>query len=132
MIDNQPPGTGGRALDPDGPLPGQEVIAVAGPWTVLSCVTATCTNCGAVPLDEDTDMTPHFAGTGQAAHELAQNWGWSHQHRSCWPKDDLLLCPRCAALPPSTRAVLTPLGDARTCPRFSPTDGHPAEDRPER
>jgi hypothetical protein len=38
-------------------------------------------------------MTPHFASTGQVAQELAQNWGWSHERRNCWPKDDLLLCP---------------------------------------
>jgi hypothetical protein len=69
------------------------VITVTGLWTVRSCVAVTCTNCGAVPLDEDTSMTPHFASTSQAARELVQNWGWSHEHRSCWPKDDLLLRP---------------------------------------
>ena len=46
-------------------------------------------------MDEDTNMTPHFASTSQAAQELAQNWGWSHERRNCWPKDDLLLCPAC-------------------------------------
>lgn len=99
VTDNQPP------PDPGGPLPpGREVIAVAGPWTVLSCVTAACTGCGAVPLDEDTGMTPHFASTSQAAQELAENWGWRH-NRGEWPKDDELLCPRCA-----------PPGGARTAP----------------
>jgi hypothetical protein len=90
------------------------VVAATGPWMVLSCVTAACTNCGAVPLDEDTSMTPHFASTSQAAHELAQNWGWSHARRSCWPKDDLLLCPRCAALTPS--APVAPRGEATPWP----------------
>lgn len=112
MTDDQPPpDTGGQSIDPGEPLPpGQEVIAVAGPWTVLSCVTATCTNCGALPADEDTGMTPHFASTSQAAQELAQNWGWSHKRRSEWPKDDELLCPECAALSTSARTVPAPHG----------------------
>jgi hypothetical protein len=96
--DHLPPDTDGQRLDLGELLPpGQEVIAVAGPWTVLSCITAACTNCGAVPSDEDTGMTPHFASTSQAARELAENWGWSHKRRSDWPKDDVLLCPACAA-----------------------------------
>jgi hypothetical protein len=97
MTDNQPPpDTGGQPLDLDGPLPpAREVITVTGPWTVLSCVTAACSRCGAIPLDEDTSTTPHFASTSQAEQELTQNWGWSHERRSCWPKDDLLLCPAC-------------------------------------
>jgi hypothetical protein len=100
-----PPDTNGQRLDPGELLPpGQEVIAVAGPWTVLSCVTAACTNCGALPADEDTGMTPHFASTSQAAQELTQNWGWSHTRRSDWPKDDELLCPECAAPPASAPA----------------------------
>jgi hypothetical protein len=104
--DQPPPDTCGQPPDPGEPLPpGQEVIAVAGPWTVLSCVTAACAGCGTVPLDEDTGMTPHFAGTSQAAQELAQNWGW-HHNRGDWPKDDELLCPACAA----------PAASARTAP----------------
>ena len=95
--DQPPPGEDGQPLDPGG----RDVITVAGPWTVLSCVTGACTRCGALPADEDTGMTPHFASTSQAAQELTQNWGWHHQPRSAWPKDDLLLCPRCAAPPAS-------------------------------
>jgi hypothetical protein len=97
MTDDQlPPDTCGQPLDLGEPLPpAREVIAVAGPWTVLSCVSAACTDCGAVPLDEDTGMTPHFASTSQAAQELAENWGWRH-NRGERPKDDELLCPRCA------------------------------------
>jgi len=106
-----PPDTDGQRLDPGELLPpGQEVIAVAGPWTVLSCVTAACTNCGALPADEDTGMTPHFASTSQAAQELTQNWGWSHKRRSDWPKDDELLCPECAAPPASARTAPAPHG----------------------
>ena len=103
--DQPPPDTCGQPPDPGKPLPpAREVIAVAGPWTVLSCVTAACTGCGTVPLDEDTSTTPHFASTAQAAQELAQNWGWHHK-RGEWPKDDELLCPRCAALPANARVA---------------------------
>jgi hypothetical protein len=98
MTSDQPsPGTSGHPSPGlDGLLPPGSVVTVTGPWTVRSCVTAACTRCGAVPLDEDTSTTPHFADTGQAAQELAQNWGWQHQ-RGTWPKDDVLLCPPCAA-----------------------------------
>jgi len=106
----QPPDTGGQPFGPGWPLPpGQDVITVAGPWTVLSCVTAASTGCGAAPADEDTGMTPHFASTSQAAQELAQNWGWTWGRRSDWPKDDVLLCPKCAAAParPSRRPTVS-------------------------
>jgi hypothetical protein len=63
---------------------------------VLNCVTASCTRCGTTPLDEDTGLTPHFAGIGQAAQELAQDWGWHYTARSNWPDGDELLCPACA------------------------------------
>jgi hypothetical protein len=86
----------------EGLLPPGSVVTVVGPWTVRSCVTAACTGCGALPLDEDTSTTPHFADTSQAAQELAQNWGWHHE-RGTWPKDDVLLCPACAALPGGAR-----------------------------
>ena len=103
--DQPPPGTGGQPFDPPEQVPpAREVIAVAGPWTILSCVTAACTACGAVPLGEDTSPAPHFASISQAAQELAQNWGWRHT-RGEWPKDDVLLCPRCAALPPNARVA---------------------------
>lgn len=97
MTDDQPPlGASGQAFpDLDGLLPDDPVVTVTGPWTVRSCVTATCMNCGALPMDEDTNMTPYVASTSQAAQELAQNWGWSRERRNCWPKDDLLLCPAC-------------------------------------
>lgn len=105
MTSDQPsPGTSGQPVDPGEPPPAREVIAVAGPWTVLSCVTAACTSCGAVPQDAGTSTTPHFASTGQAAQELAQHRGWHHK-RGEWPKDDELLCPRCAALPPNARVA---------------------------
>jgi hypothetical protein len=106
MTDDQlPPDTGGQPLDAGGPLPpAREVIAAAGPWTVLPGVTVACTNCGAVPLDEDTSTTPHFASTDQAAQELAQNWGWHHK-RGEWPKADEPLCRRCAALPANARVA---------------------------
>ena len=103
----------------DGLLPPGSVVTVAGPWTVRSCVTAACTNCGAVPLDEDTSTTPHFADTCQAAQELAQNWGWSHQ-RGTWPKDDGLLCPACAARPGDARPARK--GNGLKAARLSPRD----------
>jgi hypothetical protein len=103
--DQPPPDTGGQRLDPGEPLrPAREVISAAGPRTVLSCVTAACTSSGAVPLDEDTGTTPHFASTGQATQELARNRGWHHK-RGGRPEDDELLCPRCAALPANARVA---------------------------
>jgi hypothetical protein len=118
--DQPPPGTSGEASPGlDGLLPPGSVVSVTGPWTVRSCVTAACTNCGAVPLDEDTSTTPHFTDTGQAAQELAQNWGWSHK-RGTWPKDDELLCPRCAALPGGARPARK--GNGLRAARLSPRD----------
>jgi hypothetical protein len=79
------------------PPPGDPgVIARIGPWTVLNCITASCTRCGAVPLDEDTGLTPHFRSSRQAAEELGQEWGWRCTARSTWPENDELLCPACA------------------------------------
>lgn len=72
------------------------VVTQTGPWTVRSCVTASCSRCGAVPLDEDTGITPHFTDIDQAREELPLNWGWTFTPRSNWPKDDELLCPGCA------------------------------------
>jgi hypothetical protein len=93
---------------PGGELPADSnVVTRTGPWTVLSCATACCSRCGAVPLDEDTGLTPHFASTAQAREELPRDWGWTCTPRSSWPKDDELLCPDCAradddrAVPPA-------------------------------
>lgn len=72
------------------------VVTQTGPWTVLSCVTAVCSWCGTVPLDEDTGLTPHFADIAQAREELPLNWGWTVVPGRDWPKDDELLCPECA------------------------------------
>lgn len=72
------------------------VVTQAGPWMVLSCVTASCTCCGSTPLNEDTQLTPHFTSTAQARGELTRDWGWTCTPRSDWPKDDELLCPACA------------------------------------
>jgi hypothetical protein len=117
MTSDQPsPGTSGQPVDPGEPPPAREVIAVAGPWTVLYCLTAACTSCGAVPLDAGASTIPHFASTDQAAQELAQDWGWHHK-RGEWPKDDELLCPRCAALPPKPAS-----------PRIGRSPGHGAAD----
>jgi hypothetical protein len=118
--DQPPPDTSGQASHGlDGLLPPGSVVTVTGPWTVRSCVTAACTNCGAVPLDEDTSTTPHFADISQAAQELAQNWGWHHQ-RGTWPKDDVLLCPACAAPPGGARPPRT--GNGIKPARLSPRD----------
>jgi hypothetical protein len=119
--DQPPPGTGGEASPGlDDLLPPGSVVTVTGPWTVRSCVTAACTGCGAVvPLDEDTSTTPHFDDTAQAAQELVQNWGWSHQ-RGTWPKDDELLCPACAAPPGGARPARKGNGPKAT--RLSPRD----------
>lgn len=122
--DQPPPDTSGEPFPGlDGLLPPGSVVTVTGPWTVRSCVTAACTGCGAVPLDEDTSTTPHFADTSQAAQELAQNWGWHHQ-RGTWPKDDVLLCPACAAPPGGARPArkgngLAPLTAGTAAPEAS-------------
>ena len=71
--------------------------ARSGPWTLRCCVTAACTRCGAVPLDEDSGLTPHFDSPGQARGELPRDWGWRLTARSPCPDDDELLCPACAA-----------------------------------
>ena len=81
----------------DEPPADSNVVAVTGPWTVLSCIAAGCTRCGKAPLDEDTKLTPHFTDTAQAREELTRDWGWICTPRSAWPKDDELLCPPCAA-----------------------------------
>jgi hypothetical protein len=71
------------------------VTARLGPWSFRTCVTAACTRCAAVPLDEDTGIAPHFASVPQAADELARDWGWEVVTRSGqWHE---LLCPACAA-----------------------------------
>jgi hypothetical protein len=51
----------------------------------------------AVPLDEDSGLTPHFDGTGQAREELPRDWGWHLTARTGLADDDELLCPACAA-----------------------------------
>jgi hypothetical protein len=120
MTNQPPPGASGEPSPGlDGLLPPGSVVTVTGPWTVRSCVTAACTNCGTVPLDEDTSTTPHFADTGQAAQELAQNRGWTCQ-RGTWPKDDKLLCPACQVLPDGTRPARK--GNGLKAPRLSPRD----------
>lgn len=71
--------------------------ARTGPWTLRCCVTAVCTRCGAIPLEEGTGLAPHFATPAQARQELARNWGWRAAVRSVPADDDELLCPACAA-----------------------------------
>jgi hypothetical protein len=66
-----------------------------GPWTVHLCVTAACTRCGAVPLDDDTGLTPHFTSADQAMEELTQEWGWYFTARLGQAEE--LMCPLCAA-----------------------------------
>ena len=92
--------------------------APTGPWPARTCVTAACSRCGAVPLD-DSGATPHFASRGQAREELTRDWGWHLIARSgpsdpglrrdwdYWltaysPRNDteVLLCPGCAAQAP--------------------------------
>jgi hypothetical protein len=80
-----------RSSPPDTPGP-----ARTGPWTLHCCVTAACTRCGAVPLDEDTGLTPHFDSVRQACEELPRDWDWHLTTRTSI-NDDELLCPPCAA-----------------------------------
>ena len=91
--------------------------AGTGPWTVHLCVTAACTGCGGVPVDEDTGLAPHFASYEQAIEELTQEWGWSF---AAFPArlglGEELLCPGCTAAvgyvvvsrPPSPSTALEP------------------------
>ena len=69
-----------------------------GPWMVHLCVTAACTRCGGVPVDEDTGLAPHFASPDQAVGELTQEWGW---YFAAFPARlgiaEELLCPGCTA-----------------------------------
>lgn len=92
------------------------VVTQSGPWTVLSCVTAACSRCGTVPLDEDTKLTPHFTDIDQAQGELTRDWGWTCVPRSNWPKDDALLCPACAADPGSLQEVSASSADTAWAP----------------
>jgi len=103
----------------DEPPDDSAVVAQAGPWTVRSCVTASCTRCGAAPLDEDTRLTPHFASIDQAREELPRDWGWTCGTRSSWPQDDQLLCPACA------KAGNAPGEPAFTADGSRPTDAAP-------
>lgn len=84
-----------RVMTTDEPAD-SSVVTQAGPWTVRSCVTASCSRCGKAPLDEDTKLTPHFTSIDQACEELPRDWGWTCVPRSNWPKDDQLLCPGCS------------------------------------
>lgn len=72
------------------------VVTQAGPWTVLSCVTASCTRCGSTPLDEDTQLTPHFTSTAQAREELTRDWGWTYTPGRTGPKTTSCCAPDCA------------------------------------
>jgi hypothetical protein len=113
ISDQPPPETCGQPPDPGEPLPpGQEVITVAGPWTVLSCVTAACTGCGAVPLDEDTGMTPRPPSAHAPATACASTCS------SPWPE------PRRADERRAENAMSDP---ART---EQAEDGQPAGGRP--
>lgn len=74
-------------------------VASSGPWTfhLNVSVTASCTGCGIIPLDERTGLMPHFDSTEQAREELLRDHGW---HYVTWPAQDTeaaaLLCPECA------------------------------------
>lgn len=82
--------------------PHQPGPARTGPWAFRCCVTAACTRCGTVPLDEDTGLTPHFGSVSQACAELPRDWGW-HLTPQASLADDELLCPPCAAAGNGTR-----------------------------
>jgi len=76
--------------------PGESTGAARlGPWTFHTCVTAACTRCEIIPLDEDTGLTPHFDSAFQAADELVRDWGW-HVITGADQREELL-CPPCTA-----------------------------------
>jgi hypothetical protein len=86
--------------------------ARSGPWTVHICVTAACTRCGHVPVDEDTGLTPHFASPEQARQELPRDWGWHVTARPALADEDELLCPACATAAGGTANPPPPAPDA--------------------
>jgi hypothetical protein len=94
---------------------------------VLSCVTAACSRCGTVPLDDDTEIAPHFASTGQAREELTRDWGRRCNTRSNWPKDDELLCPACAKADDDGLAPGAAPFAAAESPVWARGDLHPAD-----
>jgi hypothetical protein len=105
--------------------------ARTGPWTHRHCVTAACTRCGTIPADNDTGLTPHFAGTGQAREELPRDWGWQLTPAPGTPDDDQLLCPACATAADSIPAPPAPetAGSPQTAPWWE-TAGQPGAGLP--
>jgi hypothetical protein len=103
-----------------------------GPWTVRTCVTAACTRCSAVPLDEDSGLTPHFASPEQARTEMISDWGWRVTVYSGWT-DDELLCPPCAAAKgnPGSPPPADPGPDGEQEPGLPAWWEDPAQPRPE-
>lgn len=92
--------------------------ARSGRWALHCCVTAACTRCGTVPLDEATGLTPHFSNPAQARVELSRDWGWHLTTRSGFADDDELLCPPCAS-------AANPVRRAGTAPRGQETGHQP-------
>jgi hypothetical protein len=114
--------------------PGEPAGPARGPWTLRFCVTAACTRCGAVPLDEDSRLTPHFDSTGHAREELTRDWGWRLTARPGWADDDELLCPTCGSSSGDAGNPSPPTPDAGgqepgTAPWWE-RPGHPSSELP--
>jgi len=82
--------------------------AAAPPWTVITCVTAACSRCGAAAGDEDEGYTPHFTSTRQARGELTGHYEWRIT------AGGQLLCKACAADEDCARLGHQPWTLART------------------
>jgi hypothetical protein len=95
----------------------------AGPWAVVTCVTATCTRCGARPENEGEGFEPYFSSVGQARELLPVDYGWRVAPVPVGPAEELL-CSQCAARDDCARlghqestTGPTVMHDGRTLPR---------------
>lgn len=71
--------------------------APAGPWTAVTCITAACSRCGAIPEDEDLGYTPHFKDPAHARERLTGEDGYGWRIASGPDGHEQLLCQSCAA-----------------------------------
>jgi hypothetical protein len=63
-----------------------------GQWITVTCVTVTCSRCGAPPDGED--FTPYFDSPEQAREQLPRDYGWRITPLACGEE---LLCGYCVA-----------------------------------
>jgi hypothetical protein len=64
-----------------------------GQWITVTCVTVTCSRCGARP--DGGDFTPYFDSVQQAREQLPRDYGW--RITAPGQGSEELLCGYCAA-----------------------------------